>query len=181
MDDFEKLIKGNKDLFDEYTADKSKIWQNIESNLDSPTKTIWLWRKSPLLKIAASILILIGAFTVINLFTTSVFHHNNQNNIVHQELRDIDTYYKDLVSFQVKLVKNNPKLHIEDKEKFLSFMDELDEEYEVLKLEMNKNLNNEYILEAIVNNYKKRIELIENLLKQINDSKKLNDNESYIL
>ena len=46
---------------------------------------------------------------------------------------------------------------------------------------MKKNLNNEYILEAIVNNYKKRIELIENLLDQINDSKKSNDNEGYIL
>lgn len=179
MDDFEKHITENRHLFDEYKADKSKMWQNIESGLETP-KTIRLWT-SPLLKVAASIMILIGAYTTINLFITSAFNHNADNNIVHQELRDIDTYYKDLVSFQIQLVKNNPKLQADDKEKFLSFMDELDEEYNTLKLEMAKNLNNEYILEAIVNNYKKRIELIENLLKQINDSKKSNDNESYIL
>ena len=60
-------------------------------------------------------------------------------------------------------------------------MDELDEEYKQLKLEMQHNLDNELVLEAIVNNYKKRIELIENLLKQINASKKEMDYEGYIL
>ncbi|WP_108868256.1 hypothetical protein [Aquimarina aquimarini] len=179
MDNFEKYITENKHLFDEHKADKSKIWQAIESELEPP-KTIRLW-KSPLLKIAASILILVGVFSLTNSFIINGFRSGTQNNIVHQELRDIDTYYKDLVSFQVQLVKNNPKLQPQDKEKFLSFMDELDEEYNILKLEMTKNLNNEYILEAIVNNYKKRIELIENLLKQINDSKKSNNNEGYIL
>jgi hypothetical protein len=178
MDDFEKYITENKHLFDEHKADKSKIWNEIESNLDT-SKTIRLWR-SPLIKIAASILILLGAFSMVNL-VTSEFNNSTQNNVVHQELRDIDTYYKGLVSFQVQLVKNNSKLQPEDKKKFLSFMDELDDEYNALKTEMTKNLNNEYILEAIVNNYKKRIELIENLLKQINDSKKSNENEGYIL
>ena len=50
-----------------------------------------------------------------------------------------------------------------------------------LKLEMRDNLDNERVLEAIVNNYKKRIELIENLLKQINASKKEIDYEGYTL
>ncbi len=179
MDDFEKHIQENKHLFDEHKADKSKIWQHIDSHLDTK-KTNRLWG-SPLLKVAASILMLIGAFSILNPFISSGFSDSKQNNIVHQELRDIDTYYKDLVSFHVQLVKNNPKLQPKDKEEFLSFMDELDEEYNALKLEMAKNLNNEYILEAIVYNYKKRIELIENLLKQINNSKKTNDNEGYIL
>ncbi len=179
MDNLKKHIQENKHLFDEHRADKQKIWQNIESNLDT-SRIIPLWRH-PLLKIAASILILIGTYSVFSFFATSEFNQNQQNNIVHQELRDIDTYYKDLVSFQVQLIHRNPKLQPEDKKKFLSFMDELDEEYDVLKLEMAKNLNNEYILEAIVNNYKKRIELIENLLKQINTSKKLNTDEDYIL
>ena len=60
-------------------------------------------------------------------------------------------------------------------------MDELDVEYESLKLELNKNLDNERILEALVFNYKKRIELIENLLKQINSSKKTDNTNVYTL
>ncbi len=179
MDDLEKHIQKNRHLFDEYKADRQKIWQNIESDLDA-SKIIYLWNLSGI-KIAATILILVGAFSMISLFITSRFDQTQQNQVANQELNDIDTYYKSLVSFQVQLVKNNPKLQPKEKKEFLSFMDELDEEYNILKLEMSKNLNNEYILEAIVKNYKKRIELIENLLEQINDSKNSNDNEGYIL
>lgn len=181
MDDFEKHIAENKHQFDEHKADRTKLWEHIESELETPDKKIIpLWR-SPLLKTAASILILIGTFSVISLFMISGIDQNKEINIVDQELRDINTYYNGLVAFQIKLVKNNTKLSLEDKEEFLSFMDELDDEYLLLKHEMKANLNNEYVLEAIVNNYKKRIELIENLLEQINDSKKSENNEGYIL
>ena len=60
-------------------------------------------------------------------------------------------------------------------------MDELDDEYAILKLEMKKNIDNERVLEAIIGNYKKRIELIEKLLKQINDSKKTIEEYGYTL
>ncbi|SEM11359.1 hypothetical protein SAMN04487910_4140 [Aquimarina amphilecti] len=185
MDDFEKNIKENKLLFDEYKADKAKLWERIESELDitpqiKKVKTIKLW-KSPYAKIAASILIIFGAFSLINLFMGSTNNLTEQHIAMNQELQDIDTYYKGLVSFQVELVKKNAKLTEDDKEDFLSFMDELDQEYLLLKEEMTANLNNEYILEAIVQNYKKRIELIENLLEQIKDSRKSDENEGYIL
>ncbi|GAA3517754.1 hypothetical protein GCM10022393_34870 [Aquimarina addita] len=181
MDNFEKHITKNKHRFDTHKADRDKLWNGIESALDNDNKkTITFWR-SPFLKVAASIVILIGSFFIISLLITSDLDDAQNNNIVNQELKDIDTYYNGLVAFQIQLVKNNTKLSTEDKTEFLSFMDELDEEYFLLRQEMKANLNNEYILEAIVNNYKKRIELIENLLKQINDSKKSENNEGYIL
>lgn len=178
MDDFEKYIKENKLLFDDHKPDRAKLWRHIDAelNVTSKEKTAKLWL-SPFIKVAATIIILIGVFSLTTIFTAS----NESNDFANQELNDIDTYYKGLVSFQVELVKNNAKLSLEDKEEFLSFMDELDKEYLLLKEEMVANLNNEYILEAIVQNYKKRIELIENLLEQIKDSKKSDDNEGYIL
>ncbi|MBW1298176.1 hypothetical protein [Aquimarina litoralis] len=184
MDDFEKYIKENKLLFDEHEADQDKIWQGIESELEITKEKKsrgFIQLKSPFLKIAAGICILIGSFSILTFFTQSSMGTPEQNSAIHQELKDIDNYYKGLVSFQVALVKKHSKLSSRDKEEFLSFMDELDKEYIVLKKEMTANLNNEYILEAIVQNYKKRIELIENLLDQIKDSKKSVDNEGYIL
>jgi hypothetical protein len=180
MDNFEKNIKNNKHLFDEFKADKSKLWANIEAGLnkpDSKTKVIKLWQ-TPMLKIAASIIIALGVFTIISIGGTD---SSQQNIVVSQELNDIDMHYKGLVSYQVKLVKKNTKLSSEEKKEFLSFIDELDKEYEVLKLELQKNLDSGRVLEAIVINYKKRIELIENLLKQINSSEKLNEDHEYIL
>ncbi|WP_299534182.1 hypothetical protein [Ulvibacterium sp.] len=182
MDNFEKHIRENKALFDEHKADKAKLWANIASDLEEPgPKVVPLWR-SPLIRVAAGVLLLFGIAGITGVFLMKKADYNMQETIVSQELLDIDMHYKSLVSYQVQLVKDNPKLSDGDKEEFLLFMDELDKEYELLKLEMKKNLDNERILEAIIANYKKRIELIENLLHQINDSKITNeDYDGYIL
>ncbi|MDB4293181.1 hypothetical protein N9954_07195 [Maribacter sp.] len=175
MDNFEKHIRENASEFDEHKADRSKLWAKISQELEvEQPKVIPLW-KAPFMRVAATLLLLLGIGSLIGLQVlksgTSV-----ETQYASQELLDIDMHYKGLVSYQVKLVQNNPNLSEVDKVEFLSFMDELDAEYEQLREEMQKNLDNERVLEAIIYNYKQRIELIENLLKQINDSK-INDDE----
>lgn len=180
MDNFEKHIRENKEVFNEHKADSEKIWAAIATELKKEQpRVIPLW-KSPMLRIAASIVMIlsISAFIAFSVLGSS---NNVETQYASKELLDIDMHYKNLVSYQVKLVQNHPKLSDEDKTEFLSFMDELDEEYEQLRLEMQNNLDNEIVLEAIVSNYKQRIELIENLLKQINDSKLTDDDYGYTL
>ncbi|MBU3822213.1 hypothetical protein KO566_09090 [Flavobacteriaceae bacterium XHP0103] len=180
MDDFEKHIRENKALFDFHEADKSKIWKNIEARLDKPQPKPKVIRliNYPFLKVAAVFLIGLGLFFIANITTS-----NTEKSEVAQELIDIDMHYKGLLSYNVKLLNKNSSLTTEQKEEFLSFMDDLDVEYEALKKELLRGLDSEIVLEAIVANYKKRIELIENLLKQINSSEKniSNDKETYIL
>lgn len=180
MDNFEKNIRENKAEFDDHKADKAKMWAAIAGELKTEEpKVIPLW-KSPLLKIAASIVLIIGVAAFIGL--SGIGQGNDmETNYASKELLDIDMHYKNLVSFQVKLVQDHPKLSDEDKAEFLSFMDDLDAEYEQLRLEMQNNFDNEQVLEAIVSNYKQRIELIENLLRQINDSKIQDEDYGYTL
>lgn len=179
MDNFEKHIRHNAAQFDEHKADRDKMWAKISGELGKgKTKVIPLWKR-PMLHVAASVLLLVG---IVSFFGPVLFSDGtNQTQYASKELMEIDMYYKDLVSYQVQLVKNNPRLSEENKAEFLSFMDELDAEYDVLKKEMQKNLDNEQVLEAIISNYKKRIELIENLLRQLNDSKKPDDDYGYTL
>ncbi|MDT0621458.1 hypothetical protein [Croceitalea vernalis] len=178
MDNFEKHIRDNAAQFDEHKADRTKMWANISTELEKEEpKVIPLW-KSPIIRIAASFLLLIGIGSFIGL---SVFSGGEQTQYASKELMDIDIHYQNLVSYQVKLVQNSPNLTDDDKAEFLSFMDELDAEYKTLRIEMRNNLDNERVLEAIVANYKKRIELIENLLKQINDSKLQEEDYGYTL
>lgn len=176
MDNFEKHIRKNKQLFNEYTPDKAKMWAAISNELnEEKSKVIPLW-KTTKFRVAASIVLIIGIFSIIGLN-----FNNPNNNVANQELQEIDMHYQGLVAFQVKLVENNANLSSADKEDFLSFINELDEEYEGLKLELGENLDNERVLEAIISNYKKRIELIENLLIQINSSKITTTKDEYIL
>ncbi|WP_242204598.1 hypothetical protein [Aestuariivivens insulae] len=180
MDDFEKSIKENRILFDEHKADKLKLWANINEALEAQknrSKIITLW-KTYTFKAVASLVIAFGIFTSIGIVKT---HSNQQKVVFNQELTDIDKHYKVLVANQINLVNKSNKLSAQEKKEFLSFMDELDEEYQMLKLELYKNLDSERVLEAIVINYRKRIELIENLLRQINSSTKTNNDHEYIL
>ncbi len=179
MDNFEKHIRENATQFDEHRADRAKLWAKISEELEKPeVKVIPIWKR-PLMRVAASVIILFGLAAFIGV---SIFGGNtNATQYASKELMDIDIHYQNLVSYQVELVRNNPNLTEENKVEFLSFMDELDLEYEALRKEMGSNLDNERILEAIVANYKKRIELIERLLKQINDSKKVDKEYGYTL
>ena len=180
MDNFEKHIRENAAQFDEQKADRAKLWTNISKELEvKKPKIIPLW-KSPVLKIAATLLLFLGIASFVGLQIFGV-NGSQETQYASKELLDIDMHYKALVSYQVRLVQNHPKLSDADKTDFLSFMEELDTEYEQLRLEMRNNLGNERVLEAIIFNYKQRIELIENLLQQINDSKIQNDDYGYTL
>ena len=179
MDNFEKHIRDNAGQFDEHKADRAKLWANISAELrKEDPKIIPLWKR-PVFRVAASIIILVGLAGVI--LRSSVNGNQSETQYVSKELLDIDIHYQSLVAYQVSLVQKNPNLTEEDKVEFLSFMDDLDLEYQALRKEMGSNLDNEQILEAIVANYKKRIELIENLLRQINDSKKVDNEYGYTL
>ncbi|MFS4491946.1 hypothetical protein [Maribacter sp. 2308TA10-17] len=178
MDNFEKHIRENAAEFDEHRADRSKMWAKISQELEvEEPKVIPLW-KSPMLRIVATLLILLGLAGFIG---KQIYGSSVETQYASKELMDIDMHYKGLVSYQVQLVQNNPNLSEVDKAEFLSFMDELDAEYEQLRIEMQSNLDNARVLEAIVSNYKQRIELIEKLLKQINDSKLNDDDYGYTL
>ncbi len=179
MDNFEKHIRENATRFDTQKADRAKLWANISAKLEQPEPNVVPLWKQPMLRIAASVVLLLGIASFIGL---SIYSSGTpETQYVSKELLEIDMHYKGLVSYQVQLVQNNPNLSEMDKEEFLSFMDELDAEYETLRVEMRNNLDNERVLEAIVANYKKRIELIENLLQQINATKKPDENYGYTL
>lgn len=181
MDHFEKHIREHKSLFDDYEADKAKLWANISSRLESPKpKSIPLWRSYGL-RVAAGIILILGITAFLTLFLLNQPRSEELNYGMAQELQDIDRHYQNLVFSQVQLVQDHPNLSAGDKEEFLSFMDELDAEYELLRLELKKNLDNELVLEAIIGNYKKRIELIETLLSRIDTSKQTEEDYGYTL
>ena len=179
MDKLEKYIRENKAEFDEYSIDSSKMWASINAELNADeTKIVPFW-KSNVFRAVASVLIIIGVYGLINI--SSVGEESMEKNLAKKELMEIDSYYQNMVQAQIKLVEKNAKLNANDKREFLEFMDDLDEEYKTLINDLDDNLDNERVLTAIIDNYKKRIELIENLLLQISDSKENTDEDTYVL
>lgn len=180
MKDLEKFIKKNRSELNSTFPDKNGLWDKISRELDEPkVEVIPLWKKS--YRWAATLLILVGLSSLLGV----AFFSSNEQEIpadsITIELRDIDVHYQGLVSSQVALLINHPKLSESSKKEYLSFLDELDEEYAVLRTELSKDLDNEIVLEAIISNYKKRIELIQKLLTLLDDSKLKEDDDAYTL
>ena len=180
MDGFEKHIRNNRDQFDEHKADREKMWKHIQAGLEEKKagdmpKIIPLWKRGWFM-VAASIAIVVG------LGITLLFNQPSPTQLAETtELLEIDLYYENIVAQQVKMVNDSEELSKEEKAEFLQFMDELDEEYKLLKGELNKGLDNEQVLEAIVIHYQKRIDVIQSLLTRINQSKKESNEKGIFL
>ncbi|WP_034042385.1 hypothetical protein [Wocania ichthyoenteri] len=179
-DELRKYTAKHEGKFDDYDldeVDKLRLWSDIVSELpEAPKKVIPLWSK-PAFRVAASVLLLLGC----TLFFYISGHINTEHQIANEELYEIDNHYKLLVNNQIDLIKNNANLSKEDQDDFLSLIDDLDNEYKKLKEELKLGINNEKIIEAIISNYRKKIQLMEDLLKRSYPIKTDFEDEAIIL
>lgn len=178
--ELEKYVNEHRDAFDDYQideVDKLKLWSLISEALPVPSKkVIPLWKKS-VFSIAASVVLFICCG-----LTYMMFNQNNlEDQIVNQELYDIDGHYKLLVNNQIALIKNSSVLSKADQDDFLLLIEDLDNEYNNLKTELKERINNQKIIEAIIANYRKKIDLMENLLQRTYSNKNKLSHEELVL
>jgi hypothetical protein len=179
-DELEKYVEDHNCEFNDYKldeTDKLKLWSKIDAEITKPEpKVIPLWKKMPF-RIAASIVILLSCTVSFLMMGGGL----SEDQIVNQELNQIDSHYKALVDNQIQLIKTNRYLKAEEKTAFLLLADELDVEYRVLKKELKEGINDQKIIEAIIKNYKRKIQLMEDLLERSYPVKNNFDNSEIIL
>jgi hypothetical protein len=179
-DELKEYIQAHKNEFDDHSVaevDKLKLWSKISEQLpETPTKVIPLWKKASF-RVAASVVLLVGCLFMY--FATN--QNDGEYDMVSEEFRQIDTHYKSLVQNQIQLVKSSTNLSKTAQAEFLSYIDELDQEYLNLKEELNQGVNNQIIIEAIINNYRKKIQLMEDLLRRSYSTQNTIDDGELIL
>lgn len=178
MDKFEKHIRDNSKAFDELKANRKKLWENIEGRIPTQeAKRIPLWKRA---STRAAAVIFLVAFIGLGI---SKINTSNDTfaDLGSEQLIEIDGHYDVLMKAKIQLIQNNPKLEARDKEEFMAFLKDLDAEYEELKIELEKDLDNEKVLEAIIQNYRKRLQLMEHFLDKLNETKNYEDGESIII
>ncbi|MCF8229396.1 MAG: hypothetical protein K9G58_02885 [Bacteroidales bacterium] len=187
-DKLEQFVSNNREAFDELKPDP-KIWKGIQNDMQPPGKLHWkriLWR-------AAAVLVI---------FTASYFFHDlvNQdtanNSIVQHEEADpesldqaktfieAEAYYTSQIGTKKKEVyriagKNSSVAKELDVE-----FDELNQVLKELKRDLNDNASNTEVLEAMIQNYRLKLMILEEMLSQLNESKIANEereNDEYEL
>ncbi len=166
----EQFIQKNRTSFDSETP-PAFVWENVEKNL--PRKRIQMYR---VLRMAAAVLLILGLGIVIGRFA-------GQPSKTELALSDISNEYAELEHFYTQ--KINQKINLlKDKqldERALTDIKELEQEFEVLKQELNaSDAQDEQIIQAMIENYRTKIDILERVLDRTNHSTKVKKNESSI-
>jgi len=177
MDKLEKFIIENRDDFNIYEP-SAEVWDKIQksSRYSKIRKLNWktvVWR-------AAIILIIFGAA-----FTLSEVIHREPGEVSDKlilkqipELAEAEAYYTSLVNSKLaeinKQLSDDPELH----QKILKDVSELDNMYEDLKKDLYDNIATQEIVEAMIQNYRLKLEILEEILNDLQKREKANENES---
>ena len=150
----------------------------FEKKLNFPTKQKknipWKW-----MSVAASVVLIFGFWLGSN-------HQKTQLDLadLSPKMEETQNYFVSTINQELKELEKNRTLNTEGViEEALDELEELEDQYKNFVKELNTNGNQKKIIYAMIANYQQRLEILENVLKQIeqikNPTNNLND-EIYI-
>jgi hypothetical protein len=165
-DRLEEFIKENRPEFDQFEP-SDKVWKNIDK-ATRPSKIRRL--NTPLFRIAAA-LVLAVLFTVVFYQTKVKTQGGYAGRIEDPELRELveaEAYYAHQVNGKLKEIRKCYYTNPELKEEIETDLTELQEMYNELKGDLRENISNKTVIEAMIDNNRTRLKLVDEVLEQIN-------------
>jgi hypothetical protein len=168
MEKMEEFIRDNREAFDVHDA-PDDLWEKVEQKLDKKRRAkLWkAWLKR------AAVFILIFSFA----FAASEYIHTpksgktiqlvNKNFSVPQEIKETQAYYESEIHSRMNDMKpvfaSNPGMEEEVNKDFIS----LDSICSDLKKDLKDNVSNQQVIEAMIQNYRTKLNILENLLAEL--------------
>lgn len=175
MRNLEKIIINNRNSFDSLEPSE-KHFQKFENKLNNYHKKNNNFSFIYILK-AASVAVLIILSSV---FIFDNLQHNEKTlSNISLEYRNVENYYTTLVNN--KIDKINQLNHYETKKQKELFKKDFinsDSLYINMQKEMKTNSNDARVINAVINNYQMKIDILNNILKHLNNQTKTKTNEN---
>ncbi len=163
MDNLKKWAENTESGKDIYPLPDRDIWSNIEKELNRQERPAI--RFMPYLKVAASILILfVFALSFIVVKRTDLSAGYSLSDLS-PDLADTEVYYAGLLDEKLSAVKASGK---EIDPIIYRDLDQMDSSYQELMKDLRDNADNEEVIDAMIQNYRIRIEMLEAILEKIN-------------
>ena len=128
-------------------------------------------RRFLLLKIAAVIVLVLAIPAVIYIQTGTTESRAKNDAPVDpeiQELMEAEAYYAEEVSGKLAEIQKCYKVHPELKSEIETDLNELESMYILLKKDLHENISNKEVIEAMIENNRNRMKLVDEVLEQIN-------------
>jgi len=181
-DDLEKFVIDNREEFDEFTPDPA-VWAQIQSDIKPVRKISWT-------KIAMR-----AAAVVVIFITSYVFHdymsHQDNINMLAEEadaesieeansFYEAKAYYTSMIENRQEEVNGLVKEYPEIKKDLKTEFKELDGVLTDLQKDLKDGAANEMIVEAMIQNYRIKLEILEEVLNELKIEKKdINHEQTY--
>lgn len=165
-DRLEEFIKENREAFDQYEP-SGKVWEQI-SKSKTKTKTViftnWFLR-------VAAVLAVVAIFAV-TITKTDIF---NSGEIAQQsddpELRELieaEAFYASQVNKKMDEIRKCYVAYPDIKEDVEMDLNELQQMYNELKTDLKENVSKKTVIEAMIENNRYRLKMVDEVLDQIN-------------
>ena len=167
-DRLEEFVNENRHEFDRMEP-SDKMWESISQRMEEKSKQ--KIRRMSWMKIAVAIAIIIGIPAIVYQLR---FSHQGQTAKAAQldpdvqELMEAEAFYAQEVSGKLVEIQKCYKIYPELKGEIEGDLNELEAMYISLKKDLKENISNKEVIEAMIDNNRNRMKLVDDVLEQIN-------------
>lgn len=181
-DKLEKYILDHRDDFDDQAPDPA-LWDKIDTRKSPVIRINW---KDIAWKVAAVAVIFVAAYYFHDYidsrkqYSSSQFRKNSEmNSPIVKELIEAEAYYTSQINIRkeevFRLTASNPDVRHEIDDEMI----DLDRVYTELKEDLQDNADNEEVIEAMIQNYRLKLDILEEMLLRLKQSNESQNKESH--
>lgn len=172
-DKLEQFILENRNEFDDQVPSPGN-WEKIAANIKPVRKINWTAR---LVRVAAAVVIFVSTY----IFIDYNFNKGDQGQ-GYAQVEEIDIYENFPVLIEARAYYSSQISNMEDevyrlagddthiREEINLEFEELDEVFEELKSDLKDNAANEEVIEAMIQNYRIKLQILEEILNQLKNA-----------
>lgn len=165
-DRLEEFIKAHREEFDQLEP-SPKVWENISKTQKKPGV---IRLNSILLRVAA--VVAIAAVTSVLVIKTNLLTPGKiadaSGDPELMELIEAEAFYAHEVNVKLKEIRKCYNTNPELKDDVETDLNELQDMYNTLKLDLRENIAKKTVIEAMIENNRIRLKLVDQVLTQIN-------------
>lgn len=160
----EEFIKENREAFDQLEPSE-KVWENISKPKHQSRKMVnFFLRVAAVVTIAVVFTVLITKTSLFNSVEKTVMNEDPEL----RELIEAEAFYASQVNEKMDEIRKCYDTFPEIKEEVETDLTELQEMYNVLKIDLKDNISKKAVIEAMIENNRFRLKMVDQVLDQIN-------------
>jgi predicted CopG family antitoxin len=176
-DRLEEFVRQNREQFDTREPDPS-IWLRIQPERTPAVKER---RSMRWLRVAAAVaMIFAGSAAGIYFLTGGKAEADQYSSELYREIRETEQYYNQEVSQRYEELRPYLVGDPAAEEMLRTDMTELDEVYAELKKDLKDNASNPEVIEAMILNYRVKLEILEDLLNQLKEKENQDEKDESV-